>query len=1559
MKKKVFTIVSVIVVAFLYYFSISGLKGAENTFSAVSTVTRDTFTNCIFNSEDSEIVYWGKPELRITRNIDRYNELNFNSIHWYDATGSYRYGLPDDSLTGVQIGNFKGVLDSVKNGSLYGFYERSFLSKYCYGQRLIYEVSPMNDGMEVNNGFVYLYNMNDAYGMDSGRTVLHAKPGVQNSGFLCKNIYENLQQSDLFDFRQNDKGTWFIKPVMRIPDTTSSSRKVVRIDVISFNGVRVDSIIITADNFKDDNGSYVGNYLEKYFRLPQNEHNLQISGDTNSTDLNHGHHDRWWKWDDSCKVDFRVFWYGECEVWFDKMIVDDETANILFYPFYQSAINYRIQQEVQNFTNYGSLYSFFMDEVLISQYPCIQYIAKKMRDYNSNSRLSIAVTNYLHIHGLKNDNLDYRIYLDSIKPDFLQADHHGFYTDKINNGIKIPNVLSGHDSLIPSEWFTTPADYNNVLQNYVFGSETETAVKNSAGSLIFEIKKTRESINTYSPDTKFTMQPQIHGFIYPDTNTGLYDNGLREPTNEEIQAQGMLSIAHGVKGLCWFIYNSHNWKTASNKVKQYMLGLLNPENDTARRITNCYGQNKWTYVSEMNGKILNWLPVLENTNWVEGFSVHNQGANHYYINDIRSKAPLINGYNPCADYGGQSEYFDCTEERYWEQGFFSPENTADKSLYFMMVNRRCVPQTQPGTGDVRTLRIKFNNLPGNDENWVLTDVNTGQKITFSKTNPGPGGYLNPGETTNDIGYFKPGEGKLFKLAPLTSEGGTLVADEVISADVTIGGMIYGNGYNFVINEGKTVTFKQDAGIEMNGGVFVCGVNSDNADAVTLKGEGNNNIWKGLTLNNCDSVGIYNTNITNIKANDTAKAVMLTNCYKSEFRKNTITANNNSGGIQAVFNNVSDDPIILKIRECTFNMNSSGYSAINVISNASVTLPLNIEWCFFNAGNDTSNAVMLTEVTGGVIKNNLFSNFGKSAVFMLSTVDLYGNVILGRNNSQGIQCLAGSSISLSPSSGMYLGGYNYIRNYGTSASNIYSDNSMFYINNGQNDFDLDDTTNSKHLTGNISCFPLQFINAMKNCFHKDSVSNITATHSVLWNSTSDRVNFIFTEYSCELTPPGDFFVFQYDNYNDIVYITQGGEGSGMTKEERDMTVSDLNTNPDFAKQALKPLNILNIEENNYKALRDSVNINLRKRNYAVVEQKAMQILSQYPDSSASTGMIPKLYVSMLNLDTGGTKAGQLKTFLENLITNNTQNTGLVKTAFYHIQKCKVKLGSYQSALDGFQYIMTQNPYTYEGLIASWDYAATYLLMGSGGLSNKDNFNTEEELITPADTLINRMIKGDINSDRNTISNKNKNSDNFNQNQNQTGISNEQSRKDFYEKIKIVNNDSKTLQEEKVKILEKKIQTSNDDKTKEDAKTELTKMKQINETVKIKKPDNIKTYTIIINNDIRKVFGIGKKPAKDIITSLLPKTFELYQNYPNPFNPTTKIAFDLPRDAKVKLVIYDILGREVKTLINNEFRSAGKYISEFNGSRHASGVYFARILVNEGKDFVAVKKMVLVK
>jgi len=88
---------------------------------------------------------------------------------------------------------------------------------------------------------------------------------------------------------------------------------------------------------------------------------------------------------------------------------------------------------------------------------------------------------------------------------------------------------------------------------------------------------------------------------------------------------------------------------------------------------------------------------------------------------------------------------------------------------------------------------------------------------------------------------------------------------------------------------------------------------------------------------------------------------------------------------------------------------------------------------------------------------------------------------------------------------------------------------------------------------------------------------------------------------------------------------------------------------------------------------------------------------------------------------------------------------------------------------------------------------------------------------------------------------------------------------------------------------------------------------------------------------------------------PSTYSLNQNYPNPFNPTTSISFALPRAEDVKLVVYDILGREVATLVN-EFKQAGIYEVPFNASSFSSGVYFYRL---ETGNFTQTKKMLLVK
>ncbi len=89
--------------------------------------------------------------------------------------------------------------------------------------------------------------------------------------------------------------------------------------------------------------------------------------------------------------------------------------------------------------------------------------------------------------------------------------------------------------------------------------------------------------------------------------------------------------------------------------------------------------------------------------------------------------------------------------------------------------------------------------------------------------------------------------------------------------------------------------------------------------------------------------------------------------------------------------------------------------------------------------------------------------------------------------------------------------------------------------------------------------------------------------------------------------------------------------------------------------------------------------------------------------------------------------------------------------------------------------------------------------------------------------------------------------------------------------------------------------------------------------------------------------------------LPKVFRLYNNYPNPFNPSTVIQYALPRAARVTIKVYDVLGREVATLVNDR-EAPGLHKIHFNMDRYASGVYFVRM--RAGK-YIHVQKMMLLK
>jgi hypothetical protein len=122
----------------------------------------------------------------------------------------------------------------------------------------------------------------------------------------------------------------------------------------------------------------------------------------------------------------------------------------------------------------------------------------------------------------------------------------------------------------------------------------------------------------------------------------------------------------------------------------------------------------------------------------------------------------------------------------------------------------------------------------------------------------------------------------------------------------------------------------------------------------------------------------------------------------------------------------------------------------------------------------------------------------------------------------------------------------------------------------------------------------------------------------------------------------------------------------------------------------------------------------------------------------------------------------------------------------------------------------------------------------------------------------------------------------------------------------------------------------------------------------------TVLLIYNTNYTVYNGVNIKN----ISSEVPKDFSLSQNYPNPFNPTTKIKFAIPYKTvghpeysglSVSLKIFDILGKEIATLVNEKL-NPGTYEVTFDGSNFASGIYFYRLTTD---DFIDTKKLVLMK
>jgi hypothetical protein len=1111
--------------------------------------------------------------------------------------------------------------------------------------------------------------------------------------------------------------------------------------------------------------------------------------------------------------------------------------------------------------------------------------------------------------GLRNPCKDFLDYVNKVQPPMLMVSAYPF-----DDFVKLPpNINKPLEAVYPGTHYydrttTSNAVYNEsfpyglqAVLDYDHTIPSECCDELDLPAHLERIKKAAESVkNTNIP---FHFNAQVHAF-----EGGFIDAFecrpfvSREPTNEEIRLMTNLALCYGAKQISYWWYPSFR----ADENYDYFNWGMTEEITTGTpliREYNYYGQRKGDGLTQINSNLTTLMGLMTEFTFQDGYSVHLDGANHSYIHGILSVDPRIYGQNSsCVNDAPEYVWVDCPDVTYWEMGFFELTNSLpkDKSKYFMMVNRRCTPNLN-NNGDIRALRIKFNpNLLLNYNTWKICDVlHPEVVITFDKNYTG---YIYLGSTTGSVGYFEPGEGKLFKLVPVPQSGGTLLADEVIpnGENFTCEDTVWTNGHDLTIEDGVTINFSDSAKFVVNGGTFQMG-NAQHSGPNTINIDGESGSWKGFEFDTCN-VKIYGVNFSGL-ANDSIAMLTMIDCPVIDLRSNSFSlgSNNNVGAIDINYSGSYGSSITdnVYIANNTFLNSSAVLPYVKVMAYSGITTPVIVEGNNFTG---TSTALFLNNIQGGAIKSNLFTGFGTAVTALSSSLDIYDNTITS-TGTYGIQALEGTELKMSYAGGLLVGGRNNITNSGSGSDNIYLENSYFLMDEGENIFDIG--TSSYHLNG---WFPDSYngeYRERENCFKvQGSVVDPPLHYVTLGEQGNQITDFVFTPYltGCTQGGEGDVMVINLGNgiYDTIMYEGQGGPGGVGQRHAFDL--------------------------HNPKSIYDSISISMRYRNYANVKTLCLQLLNSYPDSVQSLGAVSKLYLAVSKTDTTTQGITDLKTLYENLILNYSDNISLVKRCNYYVQKCKVLLHQYSSALSGFQQIINQNPASYEGLIARWDYMATSLLMQGQGGSEYGVFQPGWNSINTVDAIQNKSDKF--------------NDDKFSK----------EERKQIKQAVTTALELSKSTEQKRREVLTE-LSTRGDVK----AAKQLKVLKSLEQTVKVEKPKNIVEHMKIVASDIQKVF-VNPNAGKNASTIFIPQVFHLSQNYPNPFNPTTKINYDIPQNSIVKLTIYDILGREVIKLVNNEFKQPGRYVVEFNGTNLASGVYFYRI---EASDFTDSKKMVLIK
>lgn len=315
------------------------------------------------------------------------NEIKNNNLDDKKASQKFNIKKSDQNIDFSKAQKLKLPVKEEKYKNRY-FNDSDKLSTLLLARRITYEI-PYPD---TKTNFGFCYNKTSGELMEEGgRTVLfNKKTDNPYRKLICSGIIENLQHSDL-KATIFDRRSWYLKPnvkadVADLPDRTP----IFDIVSVNYKGEEILEYKFTIDafNFKKNN-SIQAEYTDKFYNL-----NIPLSmivcGDETEKGLNNGRGKASNNLN-NCKVDFRIYWYGTADFWFDKLTVDDYYANSMLNQIPDFNYDEKINDELVRLTELPDSVQkpICIEEIAYSQLPCVDYLLGKIANFNITNNKNI------------------------------------------------------------------------------------------------------------------------------------------------------------------------------------------------------------------------------------------------------------------------------------------------------------------------------------------------------------------------------------------------------------------------------------------------------------------------------------------------------------------------------------------------------------------------------------------------------------------------------------------------------------------------------------------------------------------------------------------------------------------------------------------------------------------------------------------------------------------------------------------------------------------------------------------------------------------------------------------------------------------------------------------------------------------------------------------------------------------------------------------------------------------------------------------------------------------